>query len=82
MGVLEPLAVGDDAEGFFCAVHSPLMAYANYVHITGCKCNDFAAALRSDRAKIAEQWQGISASVDLSRITVGALVNQLSEAAA
>jgi hypothetical protein len=77
MGVLEPLVVGDDADGFFRAVHSSLMTYANYVHITGCKCNDFAAALLRDRAKIAEQWQGISASVDLSQIGVGALVNQL-----
>jgi hypothetical protein len=77
MGVLEPLVVGNNADGFFRAVHSPLMAYANYVHITGCKCNDFAAALLRDRAKITEQWQSISASVDLSQISVGALVNQL-----
>ena len=61
MGVLEPLVVGDDADGFFRAVHSPLMAYANYVHITGCKCNDFAAALLRDRAKITEQWQTMAA---------------------
>ncbi|UGY94324.1 radical SAM protein [Streptomyces gobiensis] len=61
MGVLGPLMIDEGDDGLFSAVHSPLMAYANYVHITGCKCNDFAAELARDRETIAARWREISA---------------------
>jgi organic radical activating enzyme len=69
MGVLEPLAVTADG-GFFAAAHSPLTVYANYVHIEGCKCNDFAAELSRDRAGLARRWQAISAQLDGMRATL------------
>lgn len=71
MGVLDPLRI--TGHSFFGAVHAPLMAYANYVHITGCKCNDFASELTNNRAGIAARWQGISAAADVAGLTVPAL---------
>ncbi|WJY43274.1 hypothetical protein QT196_39130 (plasmid) [Streptomyces sp. P9-2B-2] len=59
MGVLDPLMIGESDDGLFSAVHTPLMAYANYVHITGCKCNDFAAELARNREAIASRWRKI-----------------------
>jgi len=78
MGVLEPLAIDDRTDAFFAAVHSPLMAYANYVHITGCKCNDFAAEMVRDRAGVAARWREISSSLDSSAVSLAALVKRLS----
>lgn len=80
MGVLEPLAVGNTADSFFRAVHAPLMAYANYVHITGCKCNEFAAALVADRVKIAVQWRSINAVGGIEKLSLPEVVDRLSRA--
>lgn len=77
MGVLDPLMVGKDDDGLFSAVHAPLMAYANYVHITGCKCNDFAAELARDRAAIAARWQKISSVLPPGGITQAGLQARL-----
>jgi organic radical activating enzyme len=63
MGVLSPLMIGEGEDGLFSAVHAPLMAYANYVHITGCKCNDFAAELAQNREAIAARWRDINATM-------------------
>jgi organic radical activating enzyme len=77
MGVLDPLRIGTDAGAFFGAIHSPLMAYANYVHITGCKCDAFAARLSSDRAGITEQWRRISMHPAASDIRLPKLIDRL-----
>jgi hypothetical protein len=77
MGVLEPLVVGHSPDSFFRAVHSPLMAYANYVHITGCKCNDFAAALAADREKMAEQWRLINAVSGIENLSLAEVADRL-----
>jgi organic radical activating enzyme len=73
MGVIDPLRIGPGPDGLFSAVHAPLMAYANYVHITGCKCNDFAAELRRDRDGIAGRWREINSRMPARGLTRDAI---------
>lgn len=81
MGVLEPLRIGGGGgHGFFAATHSPLMVYANYAHITGCKCDAFAAALTKDRSALAARWQSITQLLDVSGLDADRLVGLLREA--
>jgi organic radical activating enzyme len=77
MGVLDSLVISGRADGFFAAVHSPLMVYANYVHITGCKCNDFAAELVRNRAAITARWQEIVSVVPTRDLGVEAIADRL-----
>ena len=77
MGVLDPLRIGPDAGAFFGAIHSPLMVYANYVHIAGCKCDAFAARLESDRAGITRLWQELSRHAVTSDIRLPKLTGRL-----
>ncbi len=77
MGVLDPLRITPEPGAFFAAAHSPLMAYANYVHIAGCKCDAFAARLQQDRAGITRSWQQISGSIDPAKIRLPSLTARL-----
>lgn len=77
MGVADPLRVGAGQGRFFAAAHRPLMAFANYVYIQGCKCNDFAAELMRDRDGVARRWRGISAALDIDDLTPEAVIARL-----
>jgi hypothetical protein len=77
MGLLDPLVLDGKQGSLFRAIHNPLMAYAKYVHITGCKCNDFASEMSRDRANVASRWREISNLADLSGVTLDGLASRL-----